>query len=1810
MADTKLAKVGITVKESWKDDISYEVLDYTLWRVQDGGDGCGYIAKRANIGVVPNSDDSVWIKATQAGQSIYDLAVKYGHFVGTEEEFEAEYQAALQAARDAASETSATNAEIQEAEELRRASEDERADAETARQESEIAREATESDRQIAENMRQMAETQRGENETTRQSQETARESSETQRQSNESTRQSNETARESAEQERTADFEALKTDMETAIGEADAATAAAVALNNQVAGDESARQQAEQSRVAAETQRQTAETQRGTNEQTRQTQETARQTAESTRNTQETARQTAEGQRATAEQGRASAESGRVSAEQSRVAAETARETQATTDHQRADSDHAIAEEDHATLDEKISHKADIDGSYDGMAVGIARNLEGRTDVTDSFFERTTGGDAEVANGTAQLNEVKGKSQVWNQLSKPEYHDTIVDSLTNKGFTCETIDGVVHFSGTASAGSAHNLTKFAIPVLSGHTYAMITRAENVNGVNYYSAGAMPNNSQNGRNWTRKASNSASSPLGLYINAGTYTDVVLVLPMFIDLTAIFGSDDNIASALGVTTAQITTAIGLAAFEAWLAENIGERAYYPYNPGEVLNNRMTGVESIGFNLLDPATGKADIIGAYSDVYGNYYGITGTHGTLTFTDKFGNEETITPDEDGKFILEKAGTLSVADAGEDCAVFLWWDGTQTEYKPYEKNEGKLDVTYIYGKLNGEGEYVCVWPTGMPGIGDIKDSLKVVDGQVVAERKIGEVDMGTRNWTLSTLFYNSIANIKSGTSALILCSKYNTVPASASIGDKNIQKSTNKLVYVKDSAYSDEASFKASVDGVILYYEMETPQVYTDLIYRNHESFADGTPVTLPMNYKVDNWGIERIAPQNTEETVVTSKPELTMRYSIDAVEELNTHRDEIDDLYEKNEELDQRKPEKYGEYPDMAVGSAKNIAGDLATDAEFKFRKTGGNDAVASGLAKLTAVYGKSLVWNQLNVNGDFSDGMSKWERDGSTVSVSDNIVTLTPNGAYSRICKRNNHIPAVVGHKYYACATIKKTAAINIRPIWITPVANAPISRGDEAVNVWKTYSYIHTASSQYLDVYVCDAQTEDTEHEYAVRYIKNVMVIDLTLMFGAGNEPTTVAEFEAMFPLPYYDYNAGEIISNKAEAIETTGFNLLKVYGRTTEYSSPSTPSTKYTFLTEDMVIRGFAANGYVSASTIDNYTLTVGGIRVKTSSSSSAGSYGVGIPVKVMSGTDYHISYKKNVSGSLIALTYIDANGYIIRNHSVSGVEYDFTTPDNAEWLIIGFQPRAVSTDTTFSDICLNLSNSSRNGEYEPYRKYTLPLNIPTLTGKLNGEGESVVIVPEGLKSTGSVRDELVIKNGYATSIIKRVGIVDLGTLTWGHNSTNVYFNANLPSDAKIGANSVLFICSKYIRITRSEFNDTTIDKVCAQNGGTLVFNIRDTSYGDDAATFKSAMDGVLLYYELATPEEYILDEPFYVGYQEDANGTEKRLPEDTSESVMPAFPCKVAYPVDVVKAINELGNEYVSTKKVQTFTDAERMLALANLGVGFKVGVVKQQLNWSGNTTDGYTKGTTTNIVYGLIPELFIDSVRMLDPNIVFNENTGYFEYKGLTDISYDEMMFSYNFGEATRVMRNPGGWGGGNSLEYDKKFRFVIANTRLNGGALWANSDDLVINLGIGRADYIEVIDLGPEIINNARICKYNGHTYENLLMYRLKVLKSISFEDVKAEKTYQWPSIETCEIFHLFRGLNLRYSSRLSLASVVYMVTYANNGSTPITITLHATAYARCVADTTEYTYNSQTYTGIIALAAAKNITIQSA
>ena len=97
-----LGKVAITAGGNWKNNVTYEALTLVVFAALDGGDGCGYISLKNNLGVTPGTDETTWKKAAEAGQSIYTLCVAHGTFVGTEEEFVAAYNDAVTAATNAA----------------------------------------------------------------------------------------------------------------------------------------------------------------------------------------------------------------------------------------------------------------------------------------------------------------------------------------------------------------------------------------------------------------------------------------------------------------------------------------------------------------------------------------------------------------------------------------------------------------------------------------------------------------------------------------------------------------------------------------------------------------------------------------------------------------------------------------------------------------------------------------------------------------------------------------------------------------------------------------------------------------------------------------------------------------------------------------------------------------------------------------------------------------------------------------------------------------------------------------------------------------------------------------------------------------------------------------------------------------------------------------------------------------------------------------------------------------------------------------------------------------------------------------------------------------------------------------------------------------------------------------------------------------------------------------------------------------------------------------------------------------------------
>ena len=156
-------------------------------------------------------------------------------------------------------------------------------------------------------------------------------------------------------------------------------------------------------------------------------------------------------------------------------------------------------------------------------------------------------------------------------------------------------------------------------------------------------------------------------------------------------------------------------------------------------------------------------------------------------------------------------------------------------------------------------------------------------------------------------------------------------------------------------------------------------------------------------------------------------------------------------------------------------------------------------------------------------------------------------------------------------------------------------------------------------------------------------------------------------------------------------------------------------------------------------------------------------------------------------------------------------------------------------------------DICINISDSSRNGEYESYSRHSYQLD-----NSLELRGIPKLDANNNLYYDGDIYDS----DGTVT---RKYGVVDAGTLNWQYDSTNgfFYYLANSSAVIHIAVNSA-FVCAKYAYGGYKTDADMASAGAGVYSHGGYVY-IKDSAY-TNAAAFKTAMSGVYLVYELATP--------------------------------------------------------------------------------------------------------------------------------------------------------------------------------------------------------------------------------------------------------------------------------------------------------------------------------------------------------------
>ena len=170
-------------------------------------------------------------------------------------------------------------------------------------------------------------------------------------------------------------------------------------------------------------------------------------------------------------------------------------------------------------------------------------------------------------------------------------------------------------------------------------------------------------------------------------------------------------------------------------------------------------------------------------------------------------------------------------------------------------------------------------------------------------------------------------------------------------------------------------------------------------------------------------------------------------------------------------------------------------------------------------------LSGIGGKTIVWNQLIQNSTeqtiITNGITFVTKpDGS----------ITANGtATANAIKISATLNLTIQHKYLFMGC----------PSGGTLSTHA-MTVSDNAI--FTVYDYGSGAIFTNNSTLQVNAVARVYSGYTATNLIFRPQLFDLTQMFGAGNEPTTVEQFKAMFPNDYYPYDSGTLLSGKVDKI--------------------------------------------------------------------------------------------------------------------------------------------------------------------------------------------------------------------------------------------------------------------------------------------------------------------------------------------------------------------------------------------------------------------------------------------------------------------------------------------------------------------------------------------------------------------------------------------------------------------------------------------------------------------------------------------
>lgn len=1151
-----------------------------------------------------------------------------------------------------------------------------------------------------------------------------------------------------------------------------------------------------------------------------------------------------------------------------------------------------------------ELNKKANKDGWYEQMAVGLAENLvdTAATGSEQTIRYRKSGGPVPVVTSNALIKGIKGRTDAWNMLAKFNASSAWSYTVAGVDITHTANSYKIRFNGQVSGVNSFNINigNIVPAIVSGHKYYI--SGTGVNGFRVrtsQSTGVQSATDGSGAICTASANSTAGLLAGDFMAAAVghsfaNYDINVIIT---DLTLAYGSGKEPTTvdaflkdypyALGASynagklLGNKVTALVTDGFNQW--DEVWEVGQISYSDGSNVSN-TTQIRSKNYIPIFPSTQYYFRVGSGNFDNVCYYDINKNH---IITGNGGGIKT-TPSA-ARYVRFSITSAYGTTYQNDICINLSDASVNGTYEPYNRTRRELPITTATGKLNGTGASQVVYPNGMNGVGTSFDEIVVENGLAKKGiRRRARVDLGSLTWTLNSTkgFFYAVA--PSGVNAWgdtsvgnAICSRYTpTTPYRAYEQTANYNKcfsissywsQSNVYIVVIDSAYATAAAFKTAMNGVMLDYQLATPQTFIfdtpfSVIYPVH---ANGTEEATPIG--LDANGV----PESTPFVGAIA-------YQKDYVKQLNELPDRLD---EKQDVLTfdetptegstnpvtsggvktalDGKANPDGYYQQMVSGAAESLIAKELSDAVISYRAT----PSGTGAASIAKIKGRTDAWNQVMKPGVFG------AQSAAGVTITDNNDgTFTVNGTANGNAQISpvTNLNLIAGHKY-AYATIRLSG--NAAP------AFGIVGTTDSNQNGWtiRTSSGSGALSDAYF--YISSGASYDNVQV-------QVPLIDLTRLYGAGREPATAAAFLAEYPEALTaPYNAGKLINNKMTALVTDGFNQWNEV-----WESGRLDTTTGADYANDTLIR---TKGFM----------------------------------RVLPNTEYYCYFGAINGGTSVWAMFYDENQNVIAGYSTGiGVSANasnisnatFTTPTNCAFM------RFYWFGTTYAnDIAINLSHSGiRNGEYEPYWTSTLNIDHSKIYGKLNGAGEMVQIAPDGFRGVGSNYDEvdIVRKEAY----IRRAW-VDMGTLNWtyqanvmgGSNAKSGFYASVIGFKNYSGNELPLGLCVKYPASSPNALYSGA-DKAFTIFNNNLF--IADSSAGYDPAAFKTAMDGVMLDYQLATPLHYtdlmysedggqtFTEIPS--NYRVDDFGTERRLPDGIVDGAPASTPlvALINYPINLPK--------------------------------------------------------------------------------------------------------------------------------------------------------------------------------------------------------------------------------------------------------------------------------------------------------------